>query len=214
MLADYVLLPRLHRRPIKSGNSALDAKFLAIAYEVINLGVVEQGLGRNATHIQAGAPQPVVFFDHGRLETPLRRADGRHISSRAAAQDYQIKVFCHRGPLRGVSSLPQILTLSRITLPEKSFYGSRSKYRSLTSSSPSDKVRRCRHSGDLAGLAWSRIRHLLHPQMGIRIDSTAPRILGLRLQGAASIFETHLILPSRIRQFGNKSVVLKTHFGT
>src|SRR3990172_539028 len=214
MLADDILLPRLHRRPIEFRNSALDAKFLAIAYEVINLGVVEQGLGWNATHIQAGAPQPVVFFDHGCLETPLRRADGRHISSRAAAQDYQIKVFCHRGPLRGVSSLPQISTRSRITLPEKSFYGSRSKYRSLASSSPSDKVSGCRHSGDLEGLAPSQIRRLFRPQMRTPIDSTASRILGLRLQGAASIFETHHILPARIRQFGNKSVVLKTHFGT
>ena len=88
MLADDTLLPRLHYRPIELGRAAIDAKFLAVVYKVINLGVKKQCLGRDTADIQTGAAQPVILLDNRGLQTPLRRADGRNISPRATAQDY------------------------------------------------------------------------------------------------------------------------------
>src|ERR1700722_15184165 len=56
------------------------------------LGNVNQGLGRNATDVQAGAAQLLALDQHGR-DAELSRADRCDIAPRAAADDQQALMF-------------------------------------------------------------------------------------------------------------------------
>ena len=42
---------------------AFDAEFLGVFQVVPEFGIEQQGLGRDAAHVQAGAAEHVVFFD-------------------------------------------------------------------------------------------------------------------------------------------------------
>ena len=66
----------------------LNADLLALVLDVLHqLGGVQQALGGDAAHVQAGAAQ-VLFLDNGDLGAQLRGTDSRHIAAGAAA-DHQ-----------------------------------------------------------------------------------------------------------------------------
>ena len=76
---------------------AFDAMLGGIFQVVINLRVEQQGLGGNATPVQAGAPQFLFTLDQGNLQPVLPGADGGGVSTGAAANDdYVVDCFCHR----------------------------------------------------------------------------------------------------------------------
>jgi len=54
---------------------------------VVNLGVEQDGLGRNAAPVQTSASQFLFPFDQGYLEPILPGANRGGISARAAAND-------------------------------------------------------------------------------------------------------------------------------
>lgn len=67
---------------------------LAVVYGLLELfGHVDQGLGRDAADIQAGAAQRLAFHEDGR-DAQLAGADRRHVAARAAADDQQGGVQC------------------------------------------------------------------------------------------------------------------------
>ncbi|RMS13182.1 hypothetical protein ALP75_205409 [Pseudomonas syringae pv. actinidiae] len=64
-------------------------------------GAVEQCLGWNATHVQAGTAEGqfallvLIFLDAGSLETKLRCLDGGNIAARACANHYHVEFLGH-----------------------------------------------------------------------------------------------------------------------
>ena len=70
-------------------------------HALVVLRGLEQRLGRNAAHVQAGAAQaglalavlPVVDADG--LEAELRGADGGGVAARAGADDCDVELLCH-----------------------------------------------------------------------------------------------------------------------
>src|ERR1700688_999290 len=82
----------LHRSPVQFARvHALDSKFLGIFEMVPEFSVEQQGLGRNAAHVQTGASQKSVFFDECGFQTPLSRANGSGVPGRSAADDSDVK---------------------------------------------------------------------------------------------------------------------------
>ena len=59
----------------------------------VQLGRIEQCLGRDTSHIQAGATQHRVTFDDGRLHSQLSTANGSYIAPGAAANYSHIKLL-------------------------------------------------------------------------------------------------------------------------
>ncbi len=65
-------------------------------------GAVEQCLGRNATHVQAGTAEGqfalfvLILLDAGSLETKLRSLDGGNITARACANHYHVEFLGHK----------------------------------------------------------------------------------------------------------------------
>ena len=57
------------------------------------LGAIEQCLGWNAPHIQAGASEGIVLLDQRSLLAQLRCADGCYIASGAAANNDDVIRF-------------------------------------------------------------------------------------------------------------------------
>ena len=91
MFGDDLRLALLHRGPVEFARfHAFDAEFFRVSQLVPEFGVKQQGLGRNAAHVQAGAAEQAVFFDHGRFQTVLAGADRGRISRRAAADDRDV----------------------------------------------------------------------------------------------------------------------------
>ena len=90
VLFDDLIFASAHGLPIERDALALDAKFPGMLEKVVELGIEEQRLGRDAAPIQAGAAKDWFAFDDECLQTPLARADGRHVASGAAADDGQV----------------------------------------------------------------------------------------------------------------------------
>jgi hypothetical protein len=85
---------------------------------VIDLSVKEQGLGGNATHVQAGASEFLFALDQGDFQPILPCADGGGVSPWTAAyDDHVVDCFCH-------SKLPD-LNLLVVMHAKLLFYASR-----------------------------------------------------------------------------------------
>ncbi len=67
VLVDDALLARQHRRPVELEIGNLDAKLIGVLQGVVDFGMVQQHLGRDAADVQAGAAQKSVFLDDQRL---------------------------------------------------------------------------------------------------------------------------------------------------
>src|ERR1035441_10041519 len=88
MFVHDALLALLDRAPVQRDTSRVfQAKFHAFLDVVENLCVEQQGLGRNATDMQAGAAQVGIFLDEGGLQPKLPGANRRSVSRGPAADD-------------------------------------------------------------------------------------------------------------------------------
>jgi hypothetical protein len=91
VLRDDLVLPLLHRSPIDGKLAdAADAELPGGLHVFHDLGVKQQGLGRDAPDMQACTAQLIVPLDEGGFESPLSGADGGGVTGRAAADDRQI----------------------------------------------------------------------------------------------------------------------------
>lgn len=59
--------------------------------EGVVFGGVQQGLGRDAADIQAGAAQGGAFIDEGDLEAELGGAEGANVAAGAGADDDEVE---------------------------------------------------------------------------------------------------------------------------
>ncbi len=66
--------------------------FCAGTQGVSDLGVMKQGLGGDAAHVQTNTAQPLFFNDRG-FQTQLGRANGGDITTRTSSNDNNIKFF-------------------------------------------------------------------------------------------------------------------------
>ena len=87
VLGDDRILALQHQRVIQARIVAADAGFLRVLDVAEHVGGVEEGLGGDAAHQQAGSAQPGVFFNDGGFQAVLSRANGRRISTGAAPDD-------------------------------------------------------------------------------------------------------------------------------
>ncbi len=91
MLVHDLVLARQDCSPVellRSGTSMPNS--LGILEGVVDFGVMQQDLGRDTTHMQAGPAEKPIFFDNQSLQSPLRRADGGYISARPTTDNRQI----------------------------------------------------------------------------------------------------------------------------
>ena len=87
-------------RPEVEGRVAADAEDVGLVVEEVgDLGVAEQGLGRDAADVVAD-PAPVLQLDDGRLQPELGGADRGHVPTRAGPQDHDV-IVCSHGPTVG-----------------------------------------------------------------------------------------------------------------
>jgi hypothetical protein len=94
-LIDHVLLAFDHLADVDLGGGDVDAVLLEVVQGVVVvLRRVEECLGRDAAHIEAGATEHGIALDDGGLHAQLGAADGRNITSGAGADHYYI-IFCH-----------------------------------------------------------------------------------------------------------------------
>ena len=85
-LVHHRLLALQHRGPIDLHAVGLEAEHTGGANLVRQLGGMEEGLGRNAAPMQAGATD-LLLLDDRDLEPQLGSTDGADISGGAAADD-------------------------------------------------------------------------------------------------------------------------------
>ena len=98
VLVDDVVLARQHGRPVQLELGHFDAELLGVLEGVVDFGVVQQNLGGDAADVQAGPAQKAVFFDDQGFQSPLRGADGGHVSARPAADNRQIVIWQEQPP--------------------------------------------------------------------------------------------------------------------
>src|SRR6185436_18945692 len=60
----------------------------------------------DAAAVQAGAAQPLVPFDDGRLQAQLRRPDRRHVPRRPGADDHHVEHVSHTRLLTVAAPMP------------------------------------------------------------------------------------------------------------
>ena len=85
-LLDNLALPGLHRGPVEARSRGLDAVFLALEDMDIMLGGVEESLGRDAAHVEAGAAQRLLLYQEDLL-LPRAQALRGDIAAGTAADD-------------------------------------------------------------------------------------------------------------------------------
>ena len=101
-LADDAALALLHRRDVEGEALDLDAvRRKLVLRAMVKLRGFEQCLGRDATGIEAGAAEGraavavLPFVDAGDRQLVLRRANGRRIAGRPAADDDDVETVSH-----------------------------------------------------------------------------------------------------------------------
>ncbi len=94
MFLDDLVLARQHVRPVDFQPADLESQLGAVFEMVVNLSVMQQHLGRNATDVQASSAQVGIFLNHYRFQAKFACPDGRHIATRTASDNRHI-VLCH-----------------------------------------------------------------------------------------------------------------------
>ena len=95
-LLDHRILAPHHGLEVDRESLDLDAVVAEfLRRHMVVVGRLQQGLGRDAPDVQAGAAQGAAFLDDGRLEAQLRRPDGGDVAARAAADDDQVIRIAH-----------------------------------------------------------------------------------------------------------------------
>ena len=88
MFGDDFRLALLDGGPIQLARvHAFDPEFFGVFQVVPQLGIEQQGLGRDTAHVQAGAAEHVVLFDEGSFQAVLAGADGGGVAGRTTADD-------------------------------------------------------------------------------------------------------------------------------
>ena len=90
VLGDDAVLALLHLGVVEARVFAADAFLIRVDEALPDIGGVEQGLGGDAPHQEAGAAEPGLFFDERRLETVLAGANGRGVAAGAAPDNNEI----------------------------------------------------------------------------------------------------------------------------
>ncbi|CAM5356820.1 hypothetical protein STENM327S_01355 [Streptomyces tendae] len=84
---DHLVLVLVHAGHVDALEGRLDTELLALAGLVGDLARVQQGFGRNATVVQAGAAE-LVLLDQGDVQAQLCPAQGRGVPTAATAEDH------------------------------------------------------------------------------------------------------------------------------
>ena len=88
MLGHDLRLALLDGRPIQLARvHAFDTEFFRLFQVVPELGIEQQGLGRDAADVQAGAAEHVVLLDECGFQSILAGADGGGVAGRTTADD-------------------------------------------------------------------------------------------------------------------------------
>ncbi|MNY48006.1 hypothetical protein D3C86_1833090 [compost metagenome] len=97
-LGDDRFLAREHLGDVDRGAGDGDAVVAQVVLDLlVALGGIEEGLGGDAAHVEAGAAEAGLAFlvravvDAGGLEAELARANGRHVPAGAAADDHYVE---------------------------------------------------------------------------------------------------------------------------
>ena len=104
---DDLILPGLHLRPVDGHALGVHAELAGFLGVQVVLRAVEQGLGGDAAHVQAGAAQ-VLLFDEGDLLARVPEALGGQVAAGTRAEDDDVKMrvthecssFLRPGPSR------------------------------------------------------------------------------------------------------------------
>ncbi len=94
MLLDDLVFPRQDVRPIDFQPADLKSQFRAILEMIVNLRVVQQHFGGNASDMQAGSAEKGILLHDHRLQPQFAGPDRRHISARTTPDNRYI-VLCH-----------------------------------------------------------------------------------------------------------------------
>ena len=102
-----LILPGLHLRPVDGNAAGVHAKLAGFLGVQVVLRAVEQGLGGDAAHVQAGAAQ-VLFLNEGDLLAGVPEALGGQVAAGPRAEDDDVKMhvthecssFLRPGPSR------------------------------------------------------------------------------------------------------------------
>merc|ERR1719201_208918 len=101
-LVDGLVLLLQHLGEVELDVVDADAALLHVVHGlVVEVGVVQQRLGGDAAHVEAGAAQPAALLDAHSLEAELRGLDRADVSAGAAANDRQVVLLglaAHAGP--------------------------------------------------------------------------------------------------------------------
>src|SRR5918994_309864 len=96
-LGNYLLATLGGLRVVELQIPDLDPVFLAVPGVVQQVGRLEQRLGRDASHVQARAPEvpALPLLDQGHAHTQLAGPDRRYISPVSSADDHEVELFSH-----------------------------------------------------------------------------------------------------------------------
>ena len=90
VLGDDVVLALLHLGIIEARILAQDAVFFGVLEVLPHIGGVEQRLGGNASHQEAGSAEFGLVFDEGGFQSVLAGADGCGVAAGTTPNDNQI----------------------------------------------------------------------------------------------------------------------------
>ena len=76
--------------PIHRQTTDFESQFRSKLEMVINIGVVQQYFGGNASDVQAGAAKKGIFFDNHSLQAQFARANRGYISARPAPDNRNV----------------------------------------------------------------------------------------------------------------------------
>ena len=103
-LIDDCSLPLLRNRPVESDRVGDEAELGAALGEAVQLGGLEQRLGRDAATHEARAAEPVLLDDR-RLRAELSGTQGGDVAARPATEDHNIERISHSSFLYEVSRM-------------------------------------------------------------------------------------------------------------
>src|SRR5580704_13504825 len=102
---DDLLLARLAGSQVEGGLTAVDAELLGAGDGAEHLRGLEELLGRDATPVEAG-PADALVFDERDAQARRGAVQGRGVPAGAAAQDDDVEVLGHNSPFRFGSFFP------------------------------------------------------------------------------------------------------------
>ena len=88
---DDLVLVGVDARHVDAVEGGRDAELAGLAGRVGDLGGVQQRLGRDAAHVEAGASE-VALLDQSDLEPQLGRSQGTGVSARTSPEDEDVEL--------------------------------------------------------------------------------------------------------------------------